>query len=445
MNIRIILICVAGLLLMANQAFSQFGLQVGNLGNRIWSQTYNPARLSSSPSGSIDVGVMGTGWFGNNNANIAGIFAENNVITQETADRLVGELSTGNALTAGYALDLLSVNLDLGSRRWGFYIGSGLNVSAEFNEAKTLGLVLKGNGPYKGDTIQDSDITANFYQVNSIGAATTFDINEKLKLGVRLNLLQGSRIFDLEESSYQLYTSSNGTQVDLDANYAFRSSPDLAGSNAFSFNGFGGSLNAGLTYQVNEKIQLEAAVTDLGLLSWTTDKKSRMVELDAFEGIFIENVLADDLSGLIENEVDSLTALITPDSTRESYTMLTPVRLRLGAAYDLNEDAQVIATLIYSPLRQGAHTPLPLLNVTYQHEILDGFMLGANAYGGGYDTYGFGLMGTYRIETDKFDLDLLVGSDNLTGLLVPSVGRGMSAYGGVGVTFGKTSSNSTEF
>lgn len=438
MNIRIFLFCIAGMLLLADQAYSQYGLQVGNLHNRIWSQAYNPANIAFSSKGAIEIGAMGTGWFGNNNATLDGIFAENNVITQATADRLVGELSTGNALTAGYTLDLLSVNLDLGERRWGFYLGSGLSASAEFNEAQTLGLVLKGNGPYKGDTVSDSGITGNFYQVNSIGAGTSFDLSEKLKLGARLNLLQGSQIFDLQESSYSLYTSSNGTQVDLDADYAFYTIADTGSTNLFSFNGLGASVNVGLVYQLNEKIQLEAAITDLGMLSWMTDKKSRAVELDAFEGIFIENILADDLAGIIEDEVDSLTALVTPDSVRENYNMMTPVRLRIGGTYTLNEDAQLSATVIYSPLRQGAHTPLPLLNVAYQHEVMDGLKFGANVYGGGYDTYGVGLMGTYRVVTTKVDIDLLIGGDNLTGLFLPSAGRGMSAYGGVGVTFGKS-------
>lgn len=434
MMMRTLLLCLTGLLLCTDVAWAQFGLQTGLLRDRVWSQTYNPANLAFTEYETFQFGCRADGWFGNNHAAIEGIFAENNTITTATANRLVSELGSNNVLNAGYSWDLASVNIKLGEQKWGFYLGQGLSVTAGFDEPRTLGLVLNGNGPYAGDTIVDSDVFGNLQQWRSIGAGTSFDLGEKLKLGVRLNLLQGSRLFNLENTNYQFYTSENGTLLDLDANYTFYNTPDFGTTGTFDFNGFGASVSAGIVAELNEKMSLEASLTDLGMISWTTDKNSRVVQLEDFEGIVINSILTDSLDGLLDDQVDSLTNIVIPDSTRENYTSLTPVRIRLGWNYQLGTDGLLSATVIYNPLKQGTYTPLPLIGVTYQHQVIEGLTFGANAYYGGYDAYGFGLMGTYRIDAGKAKIDILVGSDNLIGLLLPSAGRGMNLYGGVGLT-----------
>jgi len=73
--------------------------------------------------------------------------------------------------------------------------------------------------------------------------------------------------------------------------------------------------------------------------------------------------------------------------------------------------------------------------VTYQHKVVEGLTLGANAYGLGLDSYGFGAMANYQFTIGSVSLDVLAGSDNLLGLVMPKVGRGMNAYGGLGVSF----------
>lgn len=431
---RIPLLCLSTLLLFTELSFAQFGLQTGLLRDRTWSQTYNPANLSFTEFETFQFGSRAAGWFGNNNATIEGVFAENNTITRATADRLVSELGEKNVFNAGYSWDLAMVNAKFGDRKWGFYLSQGLSATAGFNEPKTLGLVLSGNGPYAGDTISESELYGNFQQWRSIGAGTSFDLGEKLKLGVRLNVLQGSRLFNLEETDYSLYTSANGTQLDLNANYTFYNTPDFGTSKLLDFNGIGASVNAGIVAELNEKMTIEASLTDLGMIAWTTDKNTRSVRLEGFEGIVINSILTDSLDGLIEDEIDSLTNLIIPDSSRESYTTLTPMKIRLGWSYLLGEDGLLNVTIVYNPLRQGTYTPIPLLSVAYQHEVMEGLKIGANAYRGGFDTFGFGLMGTYRIDAGKAKIDILVGSDNITGLLLPSMGNGMNLYGGVGLT-----------
>ena len=434
MMMRILLLFFTGLLLSVQAAEAQFGLQTGLLRDRIWSQTYNPANLSFTEFETFQFGSRADGWFGNNRATLDGVFAENNTITTETANRLVSELGNDNVLNAGYSWDLAMANCQLGEMKWGFYLSQGISATVGFNEPRTLGMVLNGNGPYAGDTIADDDVWGRIQRWRGLGAGTSFDLGDKLKLGVRLNLLQGIRLFDLESTSYQFYTSANGTEIDLDANYTFRMTPGFSNPQTFDFNGLGASVSAGIVFELNEQMSIEAALTDLGMISWTTDKNSRLVQIEDFQGIVINSILTDSLDGLLDSQVDSLENLVIPDSTRESFATLTPVRLRLGWNYQIGENGLLNATIVYNPLRSGTYTALPLISVAYQHEVIDGLKFGANAYALGHDTFGFGLMGTYRLDVGKAKIDLLAGSDNLTGLLLPSVGYGFNVYGGVGLT-----------
>ncbi len=433
MIIRTLLLCLTGLLLSKETATAQFGLQTGLLRDRIWSQSYNPANLAFSDFETFQFGSRANVWFGNNHAAIKGVFSENNTITTATANRLVSELKSNNVANAGYAWELASVNVKFGSRKWGFYLNQGLSATAGFDEPRTLGLLLNGNGPYKGDTITENKLFGNLRQWRSLGAGTLLDLGEKIKLGVRLNLLQGTRLFNLESSRYQFYTAENGTNLYLDADYTFYNTPGFRSTGLFDLHGFGTSAGAGIVAELNDKMTIEAAVTELGVIFWTADRNTRSIRLVDYEGVVISSILLDSLDGFIDSAIDSLTNLVLPDSTRGSYATPTPVRFRVGWSYSICENGLFNATIAYNPFRRGSYTSLPLISVAYQHEVLRGLKLGASAYGGGYDTFGFGLVGAYQINTRKAKFDLLLGSDNLTGLLFSSLGRGMNVFGGIGL------------
>lgn len=432
MKFRLLLCILFGIGFL--QLPAQYNLQSGMLRDHSFSISSNPANLHYLEFDKFEYSGAGALWLGNNRATLEGIFVEGNTITDETSIRLVSEMANGdNRFNGGLQLDLAQVSTQFGDQKVSFHLREQFSATAAFGAPRTLGLLLRGNGPYAGDTISDNDIDAAVYNFRALGASTVFDLNDKLHLGVGLSLLQGRQFFEVERAEYSLFTSTNGTQVDLNADYAFRSTPEFGSPGLFGFNGFGASVEAGLVYEVNEKMDVAFAVTDLGFVSWTTDKFERVIELNEFEGIFIENILEDSLQPLIDAEVDSLTNLVVPDSSRESYMTLSPVRLRADYTYRLGENNSISGTIIYSPLSVGPVTPLPLVNVTYQHEVIDGLTLGANAYGGGVDVYGVGLMGNYRFAAGSTRIDILLGSDNLIGWLAPSAARGMSVYGGVGI------------
>lgn len=412
---------------------AQYGLQTGLLRNHVFAQAYNPANLAFSEFEKFQVGSRAGYWFGNVHAPLDGVFGQGNVVTDAVAANLVASIDEGEVVNAGLRWDLLQLGVKIGERKWAFRIREIIAGTAAWDNPLTLGLALRGNGPYLGDTISDENVQGSLYNARSFGASTYFSLGEKVKLGVRVSLIQGRRYFSLDDADYSLYTSENGTTVDLSANYLFRSTERFRGLGLFGFQGFGASVDVGTIIDVSEKMELAVTLNELGAIVWKTDVRSGTIELNDYEGLVVNNIFEDSLQQLIDTEVDSLTNIIQPDSSVENSTMVMPAQLRIVLSRKIGEKGRLAGTIVYNPIRAGSYTPIPVISLAYQHEVIDDLTLGAQVYGGGYDTFGAGLIGNYRFDAGPVKIDLLLGSDNILGWLAPSIGRGFSFFGGVGV------------
>jgi hypothetical protein len=421
------------LVLVFGGLHAQFDLQPTLLKSHVWSQTYQPANIVEGEYEKFRYGAIGTGWLGNTHAPLKGIFDENGFIQEATKDRLIGDLRANEDLSAGYHLGLAAVNVKFGEQAVGFYLDEYNTAYFRFNEPKTLGLILKGNGPYAGDTVSDNGIQGNLTRVRELAVGTGWKWDQ-LSFGARIRLKQGIRMANLDHLNYSLFTETNGTQVQLAADYDLALTPKLTKTGLFAFQGFGAGVDLGARYEVNEKLDFDLAVTDLGFTSWKTNQLADSVNVN-WEGFSVASLFMDSVSAIIEDQVDSIKDVLLPDTVEGRTMLLAPMTIRANATFHLNEQASLSATVIWSPVASGARTRLPLIAVTYQHEIIEGLTLGANAYGLGLDSYGFGAMANYQFTIGSAQFDVLAGSDNLLGWIVPSVGRGMSVYGGLGVGF----------
>lgn len=427
------LVGILALLVAAGQVQAQFEMQPTLLRGHVWSQTYQPANIVEGEYEKFRYGAIGNFWLGNTHAPLAGVFAESGFITNEVKDRLIGDLKANEDISAGYHLGLAAVNVKAGELPLGFYLDEYNTVYARFNNPNTLGLILRGNGPYAGDTVSDSGIRGAIVRTRELGFGTGIK-TDKFSLGGRLRLKQGIRMAQLANLDYSLYTDSLGTQVNVAADYDLYTTPKLGQTGLFSFQGFGLGLDLGARYIVSDKLDFELSATDIGFTSWKTNHMQETVDVN-WEGISITSLLVDSVSPIIQEQVDSIKDILLPDTTEERHMLIAPTVVRLGGTFHLNEQASLSAMVIWSPLASGAHTRLPMINVAYQHEVFTGLTLGANVYGLGLDTYGVGAMANYTIVAGSVGIDLLAGSDNLLGWIAPGIGRGLSVYAGVGVGF----------
>ncbi len=433
MSIRLMrLSCLALLFFASTAAQAQFGVQTSLLKDNILSQTYQPANIAEGEYGSFRYGGQAGFWLGNTHASLKGVFDENGYIKEVTKDRLISELKANEDLAGGLHLGFASVNVKFGDRPVGFYLDEYNTASARFNNPHTLGLILKGNGPYAGDTISDDGISARLMRVREIAVGTGWKL-EQLSLGVRLRLKQGIRMLELNDLSYRLFTETNGTVVHANAAYELNMSPTLSNNKLFEFQGFGAGVDIGLRYQINETMDFDFALNNVGAMSWTTNQLKDEVDIE-WKGITVTNLFAGGLSDTIDEQIDSLQAIILPDTVEGNRLLMTPAIVRAGFNWRMNEKSLLAGNIIWSPIKGGWHSRLPMISVAYQYEVMEGLKFGANAYGLGLDTFGFGLMGNYHFNAGNMGFDVLAGSDNLLGFVAPGFGRGMSVYAGIGVS-----------
>lgn len=419
---------------LAPTATAQYGLHVGAMYGQLSSQKFQPANINFGDYEKFQIGALGSGWAGNSHASLQGLLFNGGTITGETIDRVLDQSGENMAITAGYALSLLQVNVKVGSLPLGFYLDEYQSVSAGLNSSATPGLVLRGNAPYAGETVSDENLFGTRTHVRELGIGTGISTG-KLKLGFRLKFLQGLAFDDLKQANYSLFTEEDGTFIDLVADYDLYRSINASPSGLFDFQGFGVGVDLGAVLKVNDNLSAGIAVNDLGAIFWDAKRYNNQVDI-RFEGINVVNLFQDSLSNEIERQVDSLQNLLLPDSTLENYTQVLGTTVRLHANYTLNEKSYLVGTFIYAPMTTNAYSRLPLLNVGYYRMLANDLAVGANVYGGGTDLIGFGVMGGYTIRAgEKVKINLMIAADNILGVALPSVGKGASLSGGLSVSY----------
>lgn len=419
--------CMALCLLPAS-LMAQYGLQTGQMTGSAWSQYYQPANIVEGEYQGFRYSGLGSGWVANTDLKLQGLTG--NYLDAADKDRILGQIDDdGLQLSAGYHLNFANVNVRLGKQVLAFSLDQDVSATGHIGNANTIGLVLKGNQPYSGVLVEENDLWGTYTQTRTLGIASAWKLGD-FSLGARLNLIQGSRYTELDHATFGIYTAPDGEYIDIDAEYDLYTQKE--GSNGvFQFNGMGAGIDLGLSYQASEKLRIDAALVGAGTTSWNGSQVRDTVQL-RWEGVSLANLLEDSLPAEIERQTDSLRNLLFPDTVDAQRDILLPFQIRLGGSYAIGTHGVIGLQLIYVPMRSGAQTPLPVVNVNYRHEVITGLQVGANAYYGGVDVMGFGLMAAYSLPVGTSKINVLAGSDNLLGLVLPSVGKGFSLYGGIG-------------
>jgi hypothetical protein len=419
------------LALLPAPLLAQYGLQTGQLAGFAWSQRFQPADIAAGDYLKFRYSAQGSAWLGNTDVNVKGLL-RGGYIDNGTKERILSEIDGDMQVSAGYNVGLANVNVRLGKQVLAISLDQDVSVTGHIGDANTIGLVLKGNQPFSGQTISDTDLWATYTQTRSLGIGSAWKFGD-FSVGTRLNLIQGNRFLELSEASYSLYTAPDGEYIDVSGSYDLYSTKK--GSNdPLKFNGMGAGVDLGLAYQINEKLRIDAALIGAGFTNWQGSRVADSIQV-YWEGISLANLLEDSLPEAIEQQTDSLRGLLFPDTVDAQRRILLPFQIRLGGSFAIGAHNVIGLQLVYVPMRSGARTPLPVINVNYRHEVIAGLQLGANAYFGGGDAFGLGAMAAYTLPIGSTKLHALAGSDNLLGLLLSSGGKGISLYAGIGFDF----------
>lgn len=266
------------------------------------------------------------------------------------------ELRTIEYIGSSASIDLFHLAVRRGNNAFSFHIKE--NVQTRFSySADYLNLGWKGNGAFVGQEIDLSGTGFDFqhYREYALGYARQMD---KWNFSGRGKLLFGKLVAETQTSDLTLTIDDDIYQTSASGNYLVnfggfdvdrfenvnnsQDEQELARDYLTNSTNFGLGLDLGVSYDFNEKLQFNAALTDLGFINWRDSPRNFKVEsdiafvgLDAFDIIYNNDL--DSLEQGIENYIDSLynEDRIGFDSTSKNFRTYTPWNLALGARYEI--------------------------------------------------------------------------------------------------------------
>lgn len=210
-----------------------------------------------------------------------------------------------------------------------------------------MNLLARGNAPFIGQTLEIGPAFHLIaYNELYLGAqwnagAWTFGIRPKLLFGTAGAGTSGNSIrFTTDDEFYQLRFENNysirssalfriNTLDEIDISY-----PELSFENLF-YNNVGLALDAGVSFRLNDRTELSAAINDIGKINWDffprlyTSKGSY-----SFEGVDLINYISDSTGIGIK---DSLINLFSFDESLMPFSTVLPSVFYLGGTHRLND------------------------------------------------------------------------------------------------------------
>jgi hypothetical protein len=319
----------------------------------------------------------------NNFFNFSDVFTKGLEISKSTfaflnpdfdRDKFLGKLKNLNYINPEVSVQLLGLGFTLHSDLYIFLDiidNAGVNLVVPRDLFR---LAFLGNEEFAGQTLDLSDMRADFNYYREIGIGASKNITPKLRFGAKAKLLFGITGGTFKNYAMNLTVNNDYTNT-LEANMALDISGPVffypASDNKIAdvqfdnerFNsadgtikfltntknpGFG--LDIGAEYMVNDKIVLSASITDIGFIKWKSDLSRieavgniQLSGLD-FADIYEGNATIDDLAG---NMADSIKNAFVVAGDKKPFTTKLPMGVTLAGKYNLN-DKFSIGLLSYS-------------------------------------------------------------------------------------------------
>ena len=273
----------------------------------------------------------------------------------------LGKINDRNYISAAAGIQFLGV---------GFNAGKDLYIFVDVIERMTgnftvpgdlIRLALTGNEEFVGTTINLSNMGAGFQYFREYGIGFSKNISKNLRIGIKPKLLSGIIGASLKNNSLGLTVNedySHTLDADLSAHFSkqfivtfdeenriddivfdssFFDSPRFLG---YTSNiGFG--IDLGATYDIGKKIQVSAAVTDLGFINWS-DNITNVTAKSHFEfsGLNITDVINGDktLEEVRDDLLDSLKNSFVFSNNDTPFKTYLPVGISLGGKFNLTEN-----------------------------------------------------------------------------------------------------------
>ena len=277
-----------------------------------------------------------------------------------------------------------------------------------FQKDLTL-VLLNGNAPYE-DRLMDFNSSKIYnYRVQEVYLGYTKNISGWY-LSAELGYLKGSyhRSFDIDRGS--LFTSTYGTQVDLDIKYRDAQTIPI-GSEAWRFAGHGANLNLYLMKTFGRNSILKFQVRNVGFVTWLDQEIYEGDTTADYSGIDIIND-----SGSSINDGNNVNEILGTDAYTANQTKWLPSLLHVEYQYNISSKINLSGGVKYFMILDNL--PQIYFRPSYNFSSKEMFFAVSPILSyGGFSRFDFGVGARlqYRnctVFLDSFQLEQLLFSEN---------------------------------
>ncbi len=326
------------------------------------------------PSNSLYIGlpvISGINLNVNNNfVNFSDIFmrggSSDSLITflhpDNDVNDFLAKIKDKNSLEPQFSVQLFGLGFSVGKDS---YVFLDINERIEGNivlPGDIFELFLKGNEGFIGNKIDLSSLSGDMKYYREIGLGFSRNFTNKLRIGVKGKLLFGIAANSIDNRSLGISVSDDYIHT-LDADLTVNISAPMqvvrdaenniddiifdderfnSGSGVAKFlmgtNNMGLGMDIGATYDINDKIMVSAAITDIGFIKWKKDVTNLLVEGKyEFSGLNITDVVngTKTFDELGDDMLDSLKNSFTVSDINNPFTTWLPFGLTVGGRYNL--------------------------------------------------------------------------------------------------------------
>ena len=323
-------------------------------------------------------------------------------------DKFYNALNQNTVIRTDLQTNILSFGFKANSICWNFSLNEKfegmIGVPKDFFQLLLFGTPQILNNSYNLTTLQ-SDFT--LYTEAAFGFSK--QLNDRLTLGAKVKMLVGSANLSNTNSGINLnagldklslvgqgsINESSPVQVNFPNFQSLIFIAPTGTSNWLKPSGFGAGIDVGVDYRLTKKINISAAILDLGFINWTKNVRNINYGFDyKFDGLgqFSSNQNISTLkdiynhflvsNSLIDSVTNAFNQSVTVTQSTNSYLTGTTAKLNLGFEYKMLNDKLSAGLLSRTQLFKKTITeevttsvnvrPAKWFNATLSYSVMNG-------------------------------------------------------------------------
>ena len=336
----------------------------------------------------------------------------------------------------------------LGFKFKGFYLNFNTTLKSRFNFVYPKDLIqfaFEGNGKNfldKRVSLDGLSLNLSTYMEYAFGASK--EINDKLTVGGRLKIISGFANVTTKSTELGIYTDPTTFALTIDGSAEINSSnafyfafdsvnpvgpkvfTNAAKSSLYNFANKGFGVDLGATYELSDKLSVNASVIDLGSISWSSNVSNlKTNDINyTFDGIDLNQFLNDTAAKPLDRLTDTLVKVFDYEENNTKYSTSLNTKIYLGANYNFTKSVNAGALLFNEFIGGKYRAGFSLsMNTTLKKWLVAS--VSYTMYNGSFSNIGLGL------SMNAGPMQFYIITDNVLSFVNPFNARNVHLCGGI--------------